>query len=467
MRLLAIILCFSWMSVQAQPLLSSAQIMEGVTVYRDFKKTNTYYYAPGKLKLALKSNVEPIFKLVQLRYTGTFATGDQGTGRFMNIVQFTVRMDMMEKDQLDQLKKSLGPRTVLRPLPIRNVEAYLVAPFGGKYKRIGESGSLQSEGTLGKSSKTSYWTERTFTLRLENHEAELLWNMVQEGQLAVSVNYAFFADAIAQAPAVAETKGSSNFVEEFGEQLEDLLQQDSIPSMQVIKSDAFPIEIDANKYSHLLVREDIDAGIPPAYPALEIQCYDFTDDLRPDLSIKAIEVEATGVNNYPVRLKPFKFTSSKKDEHTLQIRFPYAIKMDKPLRYRIREYGSDGSVNPYSGWTTRDSWTGKIDITTLAAENKFQKRLVEVETDVATFGENNLQELNLFLIYFFKGEIKQLQLNFSANQNMPLQQLHLVYDKGTSVQCLPIWVYQEESKKEGALQILGEDNYFYFNLPEE
>lgn len=451
----------------AQPQLSTVQTIEGVKVYRDYKKSETYYYTPGDLHLATKTGGEPHFKLVQLRYTGTFATGDQGETRFMNIVQFTVRMDLAERDQLLAVKSRLGKNAKLRPMPIRNVEAYMVAPFGGKYKRIGQSGSLEGEDSLGESDNTSYWTERTFTLRLENHEAELLWNMVQKGQLAISVNYAFFADALNDHPSEVKLRGKSAFEEQLGDRLEDLIRPDTAPSLQIIKADAFPIEIDAEKYNHLLIREDIDAGIPPAYPALEVKCYDFSDELRPDLAIKAIEVEATGVSGYPIKLKPYKFVRSRPDQNTHQIRFPYAVKMDKPFRYRVREYGADGSVEPYSDWIIRDSWTGWIDITTKAAENNFNKRLVEFETDISAFEEKGIQKMKLYLVYFFKNEPKEMSLTFSPEQNLPLQQLNVVHDKGTTVQCIPIWTFEEDTSKEGEVRIVAEDNYVYLNVPED
>lgn len=452
---------------QAQPQLSTEETIEGVKVFRDFKKVNTYYYAPGALKLALNTDGEPRFKLIQLRYTGTFATGDQGQSRFMNIVQFSVEMQQIDRELLNTIRQNLGNRAVLRPLPLRNVEAYLVAPYGESFKRVGASGSLEGEGTLGQSSRTSFWTERTFTLRLENHEAELLWNLVEEGQLAISVNYAFFADAVNDRPSTAQIKGKTTFKEELGAQLEDLLQGDTLPSLQVIRADAFPIRINTKDHPQLLVREEVDAGIPPAYPALEVQCYDFTDELRPDLAIKAIEVEATGVNDYPIRLKAFKFTRSQADLHTHQIRFPYAVKMDKPFRYRVREYGLDGSVTPYSDWTSRDSWSGRLNITTSAAENTFNKRLIELETDLQAFEEQGVTRLELHLIYHFNEKLKKIDLHFSPQQPNPLQQLNLVHDKGTSIQCLPVWVMQDESVSNGEIQIVGQDNYLYFNIPEK
>lgn len=450
----------------AQPKTSSKRSMEGLDIYQDFHKSDTYYYAPGKLHLATENDGEPRFRLVQLRYTGTKATGDQGNTRFMNLVQFTIQMDLANKSQLDAISQQLGRNAKLRPLPIKNVEAYMIAPFGGKYKRIGSGGSLEAESTLGETGRTSFWTERTFTLRLENHEAQLLWDMVQEGQLAISVNYAFYADLIKDNTSDVQVGGSLKGIEGLEDGMEETIASDTVPTTQIILADAFPIRIDAHKYAHLLIREDIDAGMPPAYPVLEVKCYDFSDALRPDLSIKTIEIEAISVNGTPIRLKSKKFFSSKPDLNTHQIRFPYAIKMDEPFRYRIREYDVSGEISPFSEWVSRDTWSGLLDITTQAAENAFEKRLIELETDVDAFADQAIQKLQLILVYQFKGKWNQLAVDFSADQSIPVKQSSIVFDKGTEVSAIPVWTYQDEQSKEGKVQVLAEDSYLYFSLPE-
>ncbi len=452
---------FAQMAI-SQPVKYSKKTIRELDIYEDLKDARRFYYAPGALYLEEDKDGKPTFKLIQMRYTGTAATGDQGEMRFMNIVQFKVMMHQPGKADIDQVKKELGRLVKLFPLALKNMEAYLVAPFEGKYKRIGNSGSFQSDGKLGDGSKTSYWTERTYTVRLENHEAQLLWDMVENGNLTFSVSYTYYADMIGEIKVDAGISGSPSSGITVNEQMGEITQLDSIPTLQILRTEAFNIDVDVSKYPEILVQKDLNEGVPPAYPALEVLCFDFTDNLRPDLAMKTIEFEAMGVSDRPVKLRSKKFLNTNTDQHTRQIRFPYAVNMRKPLRYRVKEYSKTGD-NTDSGWITRKSWVGAFDITSRIEDMSFEKRTIEFETNPNDFSDLGIEKLLITIRYIYQEEQREEAFEFTET-SIALVPVSLIYDKRTVISFRPEWIYTSGNVKRGLKKIISIDNYAYIDF---
>lgn len=442
----------------AQPVKYSKRMIHEVEVYSDLKDKARFYYAPGEIYLEVNPDGKPTFTLLQMRYTGTAATGNQGEIRYMNIVQFKVKMHEFEKAVVDQITSELGRGAKLYPIPMRNIEAYLVAPFEGKYKRIGKSGSFQQEKPTG--DLTSYWTERTFTVRLENHESQLLRDMVENGNIALSVAYTYYADMIGQIQVDAiATGGPRSAEEDLAGDLDDITALDSVPTIQILRADAFNIAIDLAKYPEVLVQTDLNESVPPSYPALEVICFDFTDDLRPDLEMKTVEFEATGVSDQLIKLRSEKFYQTNTDLHTRQIRFPYAVNMRKPLRYRVKEFGKDGDVTD-SGWITRESWVGGLDITTRADDILVERRLVEFETDLSQFEQLGITELIVHVNYHYQKKPRVEQIVFHP-ASIPVALSSLLCDKNAMITYKPEWKYVSGDVMTGQHGTMTIDNYAY------
>src|SRR5687768_9495635 len=135
MRMIAatLLACGLATTTWAQPVAIPKRSIGDLEIYPDLKNRNLFYYAPGNLTLAQEQNGKPRFQLLEMRYTGTSATGNQGEKRFANVVQFTVQMEEASREALQQARQQLGgSRVDLRPLPIRDVEAFVVAPVGGR-----------------------------------------------------------------------------------------------------------------------------------------------------------------------------------------------------------------------------------------------------------------------------------------------------------------------------------------------
>jgi hypothetical protein len=92
-----------------------------------------------------------------------------------------------------------------------------------------------------------------------------------------------------------------------------------------------------------------------------VRCYDFRDELRPDLYAKQIDLEAERARGQTVRIT-LTFDVSRRDLSAISARFPYAVQMNRPFRYRVREIREDGTRID-GDWVSRESWADVIDIT--------------------------------------------------------------------------------------------------------
>jgi hypothetical protein len=118
-----------------------------IKVYRDHNNADMYYYSPGRILLATNTQGAPEFKFLQMRYSGSAATGDQGEFRFKSILQVAVRFQGINAADLDLLRSTVdanGSADFL-PLPIHHVNAFLVYSSIGKPNSGGSvSGQLES-----------------------------------------------------------------------------------------------------------------------------------------------------------------------------------------------------------------------------------------------------------------------------------------------------------------------------------
>ena len=320
------------------------------------------------------------------------------------------------------------------------------------------------DGSSGISSSTGYWTERTFTLNLENHEAQLLWEQVETGKLAISFGYTFYADVLTGGIGEIDASGKKDFVREMEASSSDILGMDTITSTQVIKSNAFPIRVDVNQWPDVLKKIDLNEEVPPAYAALEVKCFDFADDLRPDLALKSIEIHATGVGGSTVRLPSKKFLRTHPDLNTIQVRFPYAVKMNKPLRYKVTEYTLEGTKKEYE-WVTRDSWTGIIDITTPMDKNLISKEEIEIEANPTEWETDSIQKVEFVVHYSLNGNVKQLSDEIEYGDPLPIKTLSFKRDLAENINLHVNWYLGNGTNIEN--QILDfNDEYLFLDPPE-
>lgn len=420
----------------AQPKLSSVRLVEGVEVYDDLRLPNHYYFLPGVLELAREGNGRPKFQMLQMRYTGTALIGDQGDREFINLVQVGIERKPITAATLKAIRSTLGRGASLDPLPVTGLEANLVLPLAdqdGRYQRIGRTTGLEAPD----GSNRSNWTKKTFTVRLGTHEGALLWDLIEKGRSGFSISYAYYADVVDDFAADYRMEGDSATVAEVQELLTESAVFDSVSTVHAVRSGAIPVHLDTQKFPDLLQRLDLNKGAPPAWAFLEVRCYDFGNQLRPDLAMKSIEVEATGVTGNKIRLKPIRFMGGRSQKTVHHVRFPYVIDLAHPYKYRVTEYTEEGDARSGS-WKTSQSWTGLLDLTTPPDQIPYTEETVEIETDTAAWRMAGVTQVELQLIYQRDGRIQREKVSWDLTKvsGAPLQIRRFFVDRETEVRYL-------------------------------
>ena len=337
-------------------------------VFPDDRRPNLFYYAPGALALVTDAAGRPDFQLLEMRYTGTDIEGDTGVQRFRNILSLRLALHGPSLADLRAARAALGDASALelRPLPISRLEAVVVyTPVGDSAGTTLPPGHFEADESTGLSSASAYWTERVFSLRLDNPTAALFDFALHRGLLVLSVGYAFFASGIGADQPLAEVSGSPEVVAAIRQRTgmdKDSAHVDSSRVGHLVQAGALAVHVDVARWPDLVRQIDLNAGMPPGYPALVVYCYDFRDSLDTATSVKLVEVRAVGVGGHTVS-ESVMFSRSQPDLYAQAVHFPFAIRLAQPYRYRVVAIMRDGSAHT-SPWAERDSWSGLLDVTT-------------------------------------------------------------------------------------------------------
>ena len=365
---------FSIFYLKGQPILDQPLHLQGLTVYADVSLENVYYYAPNPLSLGTGQDGKPDFKLTMIRYTGTALTSNQGTKQYNNIVQFKIMMHSMDSKVLESVKAELAEkaksRIILLPLQIKHIESTLVYteinPEGLKRDNQKLEAGVFEASNDNSPNPNSYWTERYYTIRLSNESAQLIEKTLAKGQTIIGFNYAFITEGVSKKQStvnIATNDSQSEIVQELKKQVKADTITTRLEKFAVL-SDAFQVLIDTKKYSNLIQKIDLNAErIPADYAALEIRCYDFSNNIRKDLDAKRIEIEAEGITRNAVVSQRFTFSSQQSDIYSKTVKFPYAVRTDKPFKYRIIEIAKTGGQPKVSQWIEQKKWYELLDIT--------------------------------------------------------------------------------------------------------
>lgn len=365
--LLIAILCLFAASAHGQPDLSRKRLLHGILICPDAKQSNAFYYLPNDLAVKRTGGM-PELRFLMMRYTGSASTGDQGTFRYRNILQFDVAMTPCHADSLALAKRDLQrvtPRLAFGPLPIHNIEAvvHYTPAEDTASTRLGK-GDLEANSPNGESTAGAYWLERTFTLSVDNPTAQLFDHSLKKGMLVLSVGYAFFSKGKIEGD--PEISGTARDHPRFRRMMEEILAKPDSgtteSSLGVVHAGAFEIAIDTTQYTRFVRQVDLNDWLPPDYSVLSVYNYDFNNALRPDLFEKLVEVEAVGAGGGTVQASA-EFRFNQPELYSRSIRFKYAVQLTRPYRYRVREISLDGEEK-VSDWISVREWTPILDVTT-------------------------------------------------------------------------------------------------------
>ncbi len=411
-------------------------MIEDFIVFSDLHNPNLKYYAPGNLKLKTKLTGEPDFILTQLRYTGVSLYGNQGEKRFTNIIQMNIEMERMDPINLEKLRNQFhfSPQIKWVPLAIQNLESTLIYSASSLESKDDQN-LKKTNGFFQGGSNTGgvFWTERNFTIALDNVDAQLIEDQIQNNRLAFSFTYAFYAEVILSSYKDLTLKGDMEFKKNFLSASSDVMSPDTIPAQMAIKTNSFSISIDINQFPNCIRKVDINQEqTPPAYAYVEVRCLDFNNKIRDDLFFKTFELEAQGVNGEPVTGE-LKFYASRPDEHTMTVKFPFAVKMNKPPRYRVIETNDSGERLTLP-WTNLNAWKPMIDITTNLDQLGIKESNLDIEIDAGWIEKNKTERVEVWTRYYFMQKPRVQMVSFNSNEMNDLKIMKLRYDRHSILQ---------------------------------
>jgi hypothetical protein len=377
----------------ATPELDSPGRLAGVEVYSDDARPGLFYYGPGELKAAADEDGRPLARLLQVRYVGTRAAGDQGESLAHGLLTLTVRMDGHSAEALAAAAADLagdGRKIELRPLPIARLASSLVyAPVEGDSEAaaVAQGGRRLGEGHFeethaGVAGAGSYWRERTYSLRLGPLDAQVLWDALHADRAVLSLGYVFFARGRAGETAPPVLSGHPDLVAAVQEAVDAPQAADLDTRLVPVKSGAMVFRLDLEQWPELAARHDLNERLPPGYPLLDVYCYDFREDLSEGLEVKRVDLRAESPADETVELT-LEFDRNHPDLYARSVRFPFAVRLDRPYRYRVIEIRADGSMQR-GEWIERDSWSRILDVT----------RIREAESPAAPMEEQDAASLH-------------------------------------------------------------------------
>lgn len=356
----------------ARPDLAERRLVGSVVVFPDDSRADLFYYAPLEMRLVTGTDGRPEFSFVEMRYTGSGRSLDRGLILHRNLLTAQVELPSRSADDLAACARALGAAgrsPELRPLPIRRIDAALIYTAIGSTDTITgvvPGGRFQGSRDTEGAPDEGYWNERVFTVGVDSLTSQVLHSTLARGQLSLSLGFAFIADGRLAAEPWGEIDGPSADSDALRRALmtgasDSTGPRDSI-LRRVVVAGAIPIRVDIRRWPDLLRRVDLDEAA--GFAALDLYCFDFRDNRRPDLEERQVEVEAESVGGRPVRLQAA-FARSHPDVYAVNVRFPVAVKLGRSYRYRVTDVRSDGSSKQGS-WISGHDWVGLLDVTTPA-----------------------------------------------------------------------------------------------------
>lgn len=356
-------------SAHARPDLASRRMVGPLVVFADDARADLFHVLPPEPEVATGPDGRPDLALLSLRYTGNALSRDRGLALHRTVLTLRVKLPPHARADLDRAARALasgGREPELRPLPIRRIESAVVfAPIGraDSTARVLPGGDLVADG----SADGAAWNERVFTLALDSLSAQVLQAALARDQLAMSFAWAFVADGRVANEPFGDVQGPPELVRALRERLAaaaDSAGRDST-SRRVVRAGAFRIGVDLRTWPGVVRRVDVDAQAPAGFAAIDVYCFDFRDVRRPDLFEKRVEIEAESVGGRPVRQQAV-FARERPDVFAVGLRFPVAVRLDRPYRFRVVESRPDGTSTT-GPWQPGRAWLALLDVTTTIA----------------------------------------------------------------------------------------------------
>lgn len=347
----------------ATPVLGEPLAAGPLRVYADDADPATFYYPPGPLQVAEAPGGGPDLRFLQLWYVGTDATGDAGRFVARSILSIRVEQAAVPAAALAAARAALPAGAKLRALPLRRTGTTLVwNPLrdADPARPLGDADASRrlGDGRLEEGDGGGTLAERLFVLTPDAETSQLLWDALQRGRVALSLGWTYLAAGVERGRGVLTATPGVVPADAAGP---GPVAPSSEPAVHVVGSGAQAIEVAPDRLAGRLRRIDLNQQLPPGFAALEVRCYDFDNALRPDLARKSVEVKATAVGGRTVQ-RAVTFRADAPGDAVRSLRFPEAVRLDRPFQWRTVEISQAGEVVA-SAWASRADWIPILDVT--------------------------------------------------------------------------------------------------------
>jgi hypothetical protein len=302
----------------AAPDLEMFRDIDGIRVYRDHEKRNIWYISPGPPMLEKRQDGSPAYSFDIYGYIGTKGTGDSGEFRVRSVLSLGITRanDPKKNTKIKKtLKSSFGGTIRLRSMPVSSASGRLL---------FADNEMTWSQGTR--------WGGKTLVLPLNSNMAQLLWDAAEVGQTLISV-------------VIEENMPGMKTIDGKKEKNETVV------------SWTLPIELNMKAYPDNFAKTELGGRMVRGYTGIDVFCYDFLEELEPDLYAKIVEVAIPTTGRPLVKEIIFKEDT----DYRARIDFELAKDLDKPYRIRITKIFKDGTKEQMP-WETKTGET-LLDIT--------------------------------------------------------------------------------------------------------
>ncbi len=353
-------------SAWAMPDFRTVDSVAGLQLVRDDQSALVRYYFPPDPRLAASPEGRPAIDVLETRYRGTGVSGDSGKELFFSFLRLTLRIPPPPAPALSEVRRRLGPRMELRPLPLDRIRLVVLhLPVGGEGEgakaRVlpaGASEPAEPPRDGRGNAAAEVWSEHHETVRLDANSAQLLADSWKHGRLLLSVGYTLYGSGIAPDAPLAQWEGNPEMLAELKRLAPVERATNDAPVL--VRAGAIGVSVDAARWPETWKRYDLNEGTPPGYPLLEVRCYDFSGDAPTPLYEKQLFIEADSVAGSRAAAA-LRFERGRQEATAQWVRFRVGVKLDRPYRYRVESVLEDGTAAA-TPWATNHLWSQLIDI---------------------------------------------------------------------------------------------------------
>lgn len=327
----------------AWPVLVGGKLSPVGACYPDHREAGLWWLAPPS-PVIQKIAETPAVSFTEYRYSGTRATGDQGTFWGRGLLQFTLSYPE-NAPRLAAARAFLGSHARVEALVAVALAADVVwGSVAGDAAPQALGAARAEKAPPDAAGELHAWEERSFALPLSPESARLLEEAFARGAVALSVNVVAKAPAFLLPPTPEE--------------------RDTPPALATVMVDAVPVTLDPARHPGAIRNLDLDATMAAGYTFLEVACSDFAEGLDfSDLAVVVVRVAARAVNGDTIS-QELRFDAQ--SASCQGVHFDHAVRLDSGYEVEVHRIYSSGRRES-DGPRKTSVWTGFLDESRLAS----------------------------------------------------------------------------------------------------